>query len=270
MIGSKFLKLIILILSFFIPPLAFSFRGRVGWAWFYCINFLLLLWLNREGIDWLDRYGWLRDFGFVVVVMVVAFIHAALMIRCTARPLTKRIKNSQLVIFLPVLVTLSAPWFLKHYHSEIVELQSLSMAPSLLRGDLVVVDKFSRFGLSKDSLSGGDRVLFFSPADARYYIKRVVALPGDRLTYADKRLTVNGVLVSQALWKPGRRSDTYLESIGEKTYPILLRHDKRSQTVAVTLADQRYYLMGDSRDNSTDSRSFGAVAGVLLLGRLRE
>ena len=269
-VGEKYLKFIILLVNLFIPSLAFSLLGRIRWAWFYFILLFLLLILNREGVEWLNRYKWMKEFGFVTVVMIVAFLHAIWLLRGNPKRLTSRSKYNQCVAFLPVLLTLVTPGLLRHYHSEIVEIQSLSMAPALLRGDLVVVNKFSSFGVSKKHLVRGDRVLFSSPVDGRYYIKRVVALPGDQLVYSDKRLTVNNVLAPQRLVASGRRSNTYLESLDTENYSILIRHDVRSPTVAVRVPDQHYYLMGDSRDNSIDSRSFGAVAEVLLLGRLRE
>ena len=269
-LSEKYLKFIILLVNLFIPSLAFSLLGRIRWAWFYFILLCLLLILNREGVEWLNRYKWMKEFGFVSAVMIIAFLHALWLLRGNPKPLNGCSKYSQRLAFFPVLLTLLAPGLLRHYDSEIVEVQSLSMAPSLLRGDLVVVNKFSSFGISKKDLVRGDRVLFSSPVDGRYYIKRVAALPGDQLLYSDKRLTVNNVLVPQNLVESGRRSDTYVEFLDAENFPILIRHDVRSPTVAVRVPGQHYYLIGDSRDNSIDSRSFGAVAEALLVGRLRE
>jgi signal peptidase I len=121
-------------------------------------------------------------------------------------------------------------------------IESISMAPNLQPGQYVIVDKLSyRFG----SPQRGDVVVFQYPlAPDKDYIKRIIALPGETISIANGVVIVGG----QALAEP------YIASL-----PL--------QGGTWTLGPDQYFVMGDNRNNSSDSRSWGPLARQYLIGK---
>lgn len=162
-----------------------------------------------------------------------------------------------------------------------------SMRPNLLEGDVVLVNRLAydlKLPLSDIVLAHlgdpqrGDIVTFFSPADGKRLIKRLVALPGDMVEMRDKRLLINGV---QAVYK---LRDVALEPMGNGI-PLPVQHlteilgnDRRSiqwlpdmsrasSFGPVKVPAGQYLMLGDNRDNSADSRYIGFVPRKQLIGR---
>jgi signal peptidase I len=172
---------------------------------------------------------------------------------------------------------------------EPFKIPSSSMVPTLLIGDFIVVNKFA-YGLRLPVVNHrfidvgdperGDVAVFRYPVDGRTnYIKRVVGLPGDAITYRGKVLYVNGepmVQESDGIWsgeginrnRPGTRMLRRTESLGDTEHSILINAtspQRRSQNWIVP--EGHYFVMGDNRDMSQDSRSWGFVPEENLVGR---
>ncbi|MCH8192898.1 MAG: signal peptidase I [Planctomycetes bacterium] len=125
----------------------------------------------------------------------------------------------------------------------------------------------------------GDVVICFSPDDGTRLIKRVVGLPGDRLELCNNQLFINGRAMAQSEMMP--EDMTYLtdrlkreyrfamEDLGEVSHPIMVRSRSghQGQFGPVTLAKDQYFVMGDNRDNSRDSRIFGTVERAAIVGK---
>ncbi|MEN3370635.1 MAG: signal peptidase [Verrucomicrobiota bacterium] len=154
-----------------------------------------------------------------------------------------------------------------------------SMKPSILEGELVLVNKlaydlkvpFTTLHLSTwDNPVRGDVVVFYSPKDGTRLVKRVVGLPGDTVTLRNNVLHVNGVpqQYSAADAAPFRRdlfedaspvvAIEHLEACDHYVMSLPSRQAMRNFGPFVVPADQ-YFMMGDSRDNSADSRFIGPV-----------
>jgi signal peptidase I len=162
------------------------------------------------------------------------------------------------------------------------DVPSGSMKPTILEGDRVFVNKiaydlkipFTTWRVGEwSNPQRGDVVVLYSPADGRRLIKRVVGLPGDKVEMKDNRLIVNGV---PAAYEPLPSSafagiDPGVSAFEEKAHearphPILTNATHPSYE-PTTLAEARYFVMGDNRDNSYDSRYFGSVERTQILGR---
>jgi signal peptidase I len=162
-----------------------------------------------------------------------------------------------------------------------------SMRPSLLEGDVVLVNRLAydlKLPLTDVVLAHlgepqrGDVVTFSSPTDGTRLIKRLVALPGDRVEMRNEVLFINGEAAHyediEALSE--KREDGHQiqalrlsEQIGGKTRRIQLLDGvpaRRSFAPLVVPADS-YLMLGDNRDNSADSRYIGFVPRPLLIGR---
>ena len=181
---------------------------------------------------------------------------------------------------------------------EPYNIPSSSMVPNLLIGDYLFITKFdygySRFSflspLSKILPKGrvfsvqperGDVVVFRKPTENNVdYIKRVIGLPGDTIQMKDGRLYINDVIVpreevEQEFWdtEAGRQFYTRYR----ETLPNGVVHDiyelsdnnKYDETEPYVVPDNHFFMMGDNRDNSLDSRVFGFVPAENLEGKAR-
>lgn len=179
--------------------------------------------------------------------------------------------------FFPVLVVVLV---LRSFVVEPFQIPSSSMVPTLQVGDYILVNKFS-YGLRLPVVGTkflevgeprrGDVMVFFPPDDPRYFIKRVIGLPGDELVYKDRVLYINGEQASQellALLPPERPAVALLtEQLGEAKH--LVHNSVRSAATdfAVTVEPGHYFMMGDNRDNSADSRVWGQVPERNIVGK---
>ncbi len=183
---------------------------------------------------------------------------------------------------------------LRAFVVEPFRIPSGSMMPTLLVGDFILVNKYSyglRMPVTKTKLveigepQRGDVVVFRYPRDPKVdYIKRLVGLPGDRIAYRDKKLYVNGKLMPQkpvGWYEPvgsGERMRGAIELIEDLDgveHSILVNprtpdFGPGCQVLArgeVKVPEGHYFMMGDNRDNSNDSRCWGFVPESNLVGK---
>ena len=202
------------------------------------------------------------------------------------------------ISFFPVILIV---FLLRSFLVEPFKIPSSSMVPTLLVGDFIVVNKFT-YGIrlpvvnkkivDLNTPARGDVMVFRYPEDPSLdYIKRVVALPGDRVEYRNKRLSINGSPVplkqtedylSKERMQFSRR---YIETLNGVGHEILLEDDAPAfiapsrafphagncnynmSGLACTVPPGHYFVMGDNRDNSSDSRVWGFVPDENIVGK---
>jgi signal peptidase I len=162
-----------------------------------------------------------------------------------------------------------------------------SMKPTILEGDRILVNKLAydlRIPYTRVRLASwgdparGDIVVLFSPADGKRLVKRVIGLPGDTVEISDGSLRVNGRAVVYSPVLPGMVDELSLgdelpiiaaEQLGKVPHAVMIAaRSTRDRTVATfTVPDTQYFVMGDNRDRSLDSRHFGSVARHRIVGR---
>jgi signal peptidase I len=202
------------------------------------------------------------------------------------------------ISFFPVILIV---FLLRSFLVEPFKIPSSSMVPTLLVGDFILVNKYTygiRLPVANRKLielgrpERGDVMVFRFPEDPSLdYIKRVVAVAGDRIEYRNKRLSVNGTPV------PLRQVDDYLqkermqfsrrfiETVNGAEHEILLDEDASASLMparafpfagncnynmnglACTVPPGHYFVMGDNRDNSSDSRVWGFVPDENIVGK---
>lgn len=177
-------------------------------------------------------------------------------------------------------------FILRSFIVEPFRIPSGSMLPTLHLGDFILVNK-AAYGLRlpivykkvipTGSPDRGDVMVFRFPEDPKInFIKRVVGLPGDQVRVVGRVLYINGQKVRQTLLDDkhlthDRRSYTsnrYLEELDGVDHDILLRRGGRgSKGFEGVVPEGQYFVLGDNRDNSRDSRYWGFVPGENLVGR---
>lgn len=175
---------------------------------------------------------------------------------------------------------------LRSFIAEPFRIPSASMMPTLLIGDFILVNKFT-YGIrlpvfntkiiAMNSPARGDIVVFRFPKDPTVdYIKRVIGLPGDEVRYENKQLTINGKPISytsQGFFQGVGQgedmtgSELRLENLIGVEHSILVRHDANSAEGMYIVPKGSYFVMGDNRDNSNDSRYWGTVPEENLVGK---
>ena len=202
--------------------------------------------------------------------------------------------NAQLPPRQPVLVEYARALFpvvlivfvLRSFVVEPFRIPSGSMLPSLHIGDFILVNKYS-YGIRLPIIhhkiipvggpARGDVMVFRYPKDpALNFVKRVVGVPGDVIGYQDKKLFINGEQVPQIadgefhFNQPklrGRSADRYLETIDESKHAIITDRGLRGRDMEVTVPAGSYFVMGDNRDHSNDSRYWRFVPESHVVGR---
>ena len=202
------------------------------------------------------------------------------------------------ISFFPVILIV---FVLRSFLVEPFKIPSGSMIPTLLVGDFILVNKFT-YGIRVPVVNKkmiemgrpqrGDVMVFRYPEDTSVdYIKRVVGVGGDKIEYRNKRLTINGEPVpmrqmedylSKERMQFSRR---YVEKLGDEEHEILIEDDVpafiphsrsfpfagnchyNTDGLTCTVPPGHYFVMGDNRDSSSDSRVWGFVPDENIVGK---
>jgi len=185
--------------------------------------------------------------------------------------------------FFPVLLIVL---ILRSFVIEPYQIPTGSMIPTLQVGDFILVNKYS-YGLRLPVLGTklvdigepqrGEVMVFIPPHENKYYIKRVIGLPGDRIRYEDKTLFINGEEMMRDFVSPtniefGSESipgQLFNEELGDRVHSVQLADLQfgRQGRTSWIVPEGHYFMMGDNRDNSADSRVWGPVSESKIIGK---
>jgi signal peptidase I len=196
-----------------------------------------------------------------------------------------------------------AVFFMRSFLFEPFKIPSGSMIPTLMVGDLILVNKFhygirlpvvNKLVVENHKPERGDVIVFRYPVNPSIdYIKRVVGLPGDEISYINKQLSINGKpVVTQSLPEfydddSMRYSQQFTEQLGSVTHRLLIDKDRppyipepaiepfpfrdqcrySGEGVVCKVPEGHFFAMGDNRDNSQDSRFWGFVPEKNIVGK---
>jgi signal peptidase I len=133
---------------------------------------------------------------------------------------------------------------------QTIEVVGESMIPTLQPGNHYILN---RWALHNAGPERGDVVVIRDPEDHGYSVKRVIALGGESVHFVDGKVLINGEALKEPYLKPGTYTFTYSAKAREQF---------------ITCGQDSYFVLGDNRSNSIDSRAYGAVSRQDVLGRV--
>lgn len=226
------------------------------------------------------------DLNFPLILVVLTLI-CGVMLLLDKLVLAKRRGDDEAP---PFYVEYTAPFFpvlflvlvLRSFIVEPFQIPSASMVPTLQIGDFILVNKFS-YGLrlpviqtkilDVDQPKRGEVMVFFPPNDERYFIKRVIGLPGDHVQVFDNQLFINGELMEQSAPNlpvaAGYGYDIVVENLDGNKH-LVRKHrvpSRLGRAISYIVPEGHYFMMGDNRDNSSDSRVWGPVPEANIVGK---
>lgn len=204
------------------------------------------------------------------------------------------VKENEEELKLPLIVDYAKSFFpvffivliLRSFIFEPFKIPSGSMMPTLLIGDFILVNKYD-YGIRLPVINTkiienktpkrGDIAVFRYPVDPNIpFIKRIIGLPGDKIAYYNKTIYINNIPIEQNLngrymaYGSGMMMDgasLRTEDLLGVEHDILISPSRGSKELETVVPEGQYFVLGDNRDNSKDSRYWGFVPDENLVGR---
>lgn len=153
-----------------------------------------------------------------------------------------------------LVIALVLALFIRHFLFTPIVVDGISMMPTLQDGDRLIANKIGY------RISGLDRfdIIVFRATEEKDYIKRVIGLPGDHIEYRDDVLYINGEAYEEAYL------DEYRSTVTDG--PLTSDFELEALTGSATVPEGKYFVLGDNRRNSEDSRIIGFVAAEDVIG----
>jgi signal peptidase I len=275
------------LLALFVQPLAFVYLARWRLALLWTSILFGSVFAARAFSD--DKF--IQD--LVVTCLVLLCVGYVLWLTSRKRLIEQQTAQSRPaysrwygLVLIPVVIFV--PWLMvRAFVVDVYRIPSSAMAPTLPLGKTFWVQKWGwgNYGLfswkflktqNTAHVRRGDLVVFEFPKDpSKDFVMRVVGLPGDKLEVAESLLTLNGQRVTQetgqTMVEPSRGIELRLfnEELDGRRYQVGLTLDRRqTQPATVVVPQDQYFVLGDNRDNSLDSRYWGFVPRENFVGRV--
>ena len=241
--------------AYFSPPTAFAYTQKIGWGIaFVLASPLVLLIGGRTGLAF-TRYGYVAMLGIAAIVVVVTMITAFRSARAVPDGAPARWYNRWYHYLWIAAATLAFVAVMGSHRGAIFgyepfRIPSTAMQPTLVPGDFIVADYRAA---SMADIRRGD-IVTYKPVrhPKETWIKRVIGLPGETIVVKGNGVEIDGKPLSEP-WA------TVREPVVEIPVPF----------ERVVLGPDQYFLLGDNRPNSEDSRFTGPVARQAMLGKAR-
>jgi signal peptidase I len=264
------------LLSLYNPGLPFIYNGKLGSGIILTAMFMLLSLMSYviAGSSFSGLIIYIIADIIITIWMLIYNIRYTIKTNRLSYPRLRKVWGLiALLIISDLILSVSGEIFIKHSFVEAYKLPSGSMANTLIYGDYLIAEK----GIDTGRLQRGEIIIFKFPGDTHQnYIKRIAAIGGDRIKIDNKQLYVNGQLVplpsegqfcdtthyyphsENGRWLSRKDSTSYWETDGN-----------RDNMPEMTVPLGQFFVLGDNRDNSADSRYWGCVDSKLVVGRAK-
>lgn len=298
-------KPLAILLGLFFQQFAFLYVNKAKLFWGYLVIALAIGFASITVGNDTDLKQWIESGYITIAFALICSIHAFLLAKSYSDEIRNWYAKWWMVLVIAISV-LAIIVFVRGFFIEPFAIPSSAMSPTFKPGDHVIVGKvgfgnyrYSGIQLHKTEPSEfplrGEVIVFQYPQDPSIdYIKRVVGLPGDSIIYRNKTIFIKERCESGSTDCPsykaiekvevstsnsGEPIDVFSESIGQTTYNISI-HNMRSalashyfsqpgtQQDEWIVPDGHYFVLGDNRDNSLDSRYWGFVPSENVIGRV--
>jgi len=217
------------------------------------------------------------------LLSLILFCSALVLIGLVNRAARSHFLIKHAFLYLPIFLVV---FVIRAFIFQPFKVVSGSLEPTVMIGDFIGVNQSAygiRLPLSHKKIFNtgspklGDIALFYYPVDqTKIYVKRVIGTPGDHVIYQDKKLTINGKLMPQMADGMGfdvepkqkaRVMNQRIEVLDGIKHRIFVDEKTQDLSVNVIVPPNKYFMMGDNRDNSGDSRYWGFVDDSQLIGK---
>lgn len=266
-------------LGFFFQPAGLLYVARAKWALFYFLMWLLVGVADFFLLQKLQLTSF-HYFSFSLVLMVACGLHTY-RLALHSKPFAARPWYSRWYALAPIpVVSLSILFGVRIFLFEPFRIPTASMEPTILRGAHLLVDKrgYGYYGsngitlfrtMATKIIQRGDLLVFQHPdRPGINYIKRIVGLPGDHIVYRKQRLTINNTPVKTEEMSGNNEYAIYEERLGDAYYLIALTSTPSGKKIDVRVPIGKYFVLGDNRDNSLDSRHWGFLPKENIIGKV--
>lgn len=274
-------------LGFLAQPVGLFYVINLKWAAIYFVIGLLVS-VSEFVLDAKNAAPWLQYFSFNIILSVVCAVHAY---RIAAygpvrqiRPWYSKWPGLSAILIVSVSVIFPARAFLY----EPFRFPSGSMFPTIKMGSRLIAKKwgygnYGTFGIRvlrtpiTAEIKRGDIVVFDFPGNPSIrYAKRIIGIPGDILEFRARRLKINGELVETseqstpqaASGEGGLTYVTLRETLSGNTYSVAYTKAEADRNLSVIIPNGSYFVLGDNRDHSNDSRYWGFVPAQNIVGKV--
>lgn len=272
-------KWIATLLAFFIQPLGMLYVARLKWAGIYFLLSIIIplleMYLAKNEIPPWDEY-----FSFIYLLMIGCAVHAFIIAK-NSPPIVNRPWFSRWygLLTFPAGILLLI-FSVRSFFIEPFRFPSASMFPTINPGEILIVKKwgyghYGSFGINlfkmevTQKLERGDILIFEYPKDKNVnYGKRLIGLPGDSIEYKNKEYYVNGKKLETSINSEDEETIVYTETVDEIQHQILITKSRPSINTSVVVPEKSYFVSGDNRDNSNDSRYWGFVPQENIVGKV--
>lgn len=280
-------------------PFVFLYVNKAKLFWVYLIAGLLVSLIDIKLHAFIDKNQWYSHIYLFWLYLGVCAAHAFIIIRNYG---TKQYRNWYSNWWAPLLLFCAVSLFslsIRTFYYEPFLIPSSSMSPSLNPGDQILITKngygnYKYLGFKVHTSlptiepTRGQIIVFEYPENPNiHYVKRVIGLPGDSLVYRDKTIYIKPACIGKKCfeyskvemtkYKISGNESTFTESIGGYTYNILLNNKRldlsaryfnqsNTRTDEWIVPADYYFVLGDNRDNSLDSRYWGFVPAKNIVG----
>lgn len=181
----------------------------------------------------------------------------------------KKANPFQWIVFAIIGIIVGSIIITRVFLYDFYSIPSGNMIPTINIGDMVIVNKYIYRNASDENSRKPERgeIIAFHPPHApeTTYLKRVIGIPGDKIRFSGKQLTINGDVIAT------KKADDIIhtETLGTFIYQVQYQNEQNPyRDFSGTVPANHYFVMGDNRDNSLDSREWGFLSSEGLVGKV--